>query len=379
MWLRDSANQMQSYISLLQYSSDINSVASIWRGVINLQARYISVSPYCNAFQPPVESQIASTPSGQGDVVFPNYDPDFVFECKYELDSLAGFLQVSAEYFSKTQDLGFFGNYKWVEAVKAIMKVAKDMQTPTYAADGAVNDSPYKFTRSTTRSTETLANDGIGNPVQNGTGLIRSAFRPSDDSTIYQLFIPANMQFSSYLYQTSYIMQKLPGQADLANQMQALAKQIESAISQHGIINNPTFGSIFAFEVDGYGSSTIMDDANIPSLLAAPLLGFLKQGDQVYQNTRNMILSSQNPYYMRGPYLNAVGGPHAGPGNAWPMASIVRILTSSNDGEITGELRALVGSTAGLGLIHESVSTFEQNKFTRQWYVCAARVWLETG
>ncbi|QDS69206.1 hypothetical protein FKW77_000559 [Venturia effusa] len=368
MWLRDSANQMQSYLSLLKPSSERGSLASLWRGVINTQARYISVSPYCNSFQPPVESKIPFKPSTENDQVFPNYDPDFVFECKYELDSLAAFLQVSVEYYSKTQDIDFFGKYKWVEAVKAIMKVAKDMQTPTYAADGAVNASPYRWERSTTRATETLANDGSGNPVQNGTGLIRSAFRPSDDSTTYQLFIPANMQFASYLSQASYIMGKLPGQNNLATQMQALAKQVRNAITQHAIIQHPTFGQIYAFEVDGFGSSTIMDDANIPSLLAAPLLGYLKQDDQIYQNTRNMILSSQNPYYMRGPLLNAVGSPHTGPGNSWPMASIVRILTSDNFGEIRGELSALVGSTAGRGLIHESVSTFDSEGFTRPWF-----------
>jgi meiotically up-regulated gene 157 (Mug157) protein len=369
MWLRDSANQMQSYISILKPSTDSGSLASIWRGVINLQARYVSVSPYCNSFQPPVESNIASTASGQGDTVFPNYDPKFVFECKYELDSLAAFLQVSSEYYSKTKDIEFFGKYKWVQAIKSIMQVAKDMQMPTYASDGSVNKSPYTFTRTTTRSTETLANDGIGNPVQNATGLIRSAFRPSDDSTIYQLFIPANMMFSSYLLQASYIMQQLAGQTDLANQMQALAKQIQVAIAQHGIIQHPVYGSIFAFEIDGYGSSTIMDDANIPSLLAAPLLGFLKQDDKTYQNTRSMILSANNPYFMRGPIFNAVGGPHAGPGNAWPMASIVRILTSNDDTEITTALKEIVSSTAGLGLIHESVSTFVPNQFSRQWCV----------
>ncbi|TID20496.1 Meiotically up-regulated protein [Venturia nashicola] len=368
MWLRDSANQMQSYISLLKSSPDSKSLASLWRGVINTQARYISVSPYCNSFQPPVESKISPSSSGSKDKVFPNYDPNFVFECKYELDSLAAFLQVSAEYYEKTQDIDFFQKYKWVEAVKAIMKVAKDMQTPTYAVNGAPIASPYTFERSTTQASETLTNNGGGNPIQNGTGLIRSAFRPSDDSTIYQLFIPANMQFASYLSRASEIMGKLPGQTDLATQMQALAKQVQNAISQHGIIQHPVFGRIYAFEVDGFGSSNIMDDANIPSLLSAPLLGYLQRNDQVYQNTRNMILSSQNPYFMRGPLLNAVGSPHTPLGNSWPMASIVRILTSDNLGEIRGELSALVGSTASRGLIHESVSAFKPEAFTRPWF-----------
>ncbi|KAL0258980.1 hypothetical protein SLS55_006485 [Diplodia seriata] len=371
MWLRDSANQMQSYLPVLNASDSPDSIASLYRGVINLQARYLLTSPYCNSFQPPVESNIApdTNPSASEDTVKPPYSNTSVFECKYELDSLAAFLEVSDNYYNATNDLAFFGKFQWISAIQAVMKVANDMQTPTYAADGQVLDSPYTFTRQTTRATETLANDGLGNPVNNGTGLIRSAFRPSDDSTIFQLFIPANMMFARYLETASAIMRQLDNApAGLAEEMAALATSVRAAIEQHGVVTGPGGKRIYAFEVDGYGSANLMDDANIPSLLAAPFLGYTDAADDVYRNTRALVLSAGNPYFMRGPVINAVGGPHAGPGMAWPMASIVRILTTDDEAEIVAALREIVSSTDGLGLIHESINSWNQSDWTRQWF-----------
>lgn len=365
MWLRDSANQMQSYLPILTPNS---SIASLYRGVINLQSRYVLTSPYCNSFQPPIESGLSPAVNGAAsdDSVFPSYDTSFVFECKYELDSLAAFLEISTNYYAGTNDLTFFGQFQWVDAVEAILAVAEAMMTSTYADDGSVNSSPYTFTRETTSSTETLDNSGKGNPVQAATGLIRSAFRPSDDSTIFQLFIPANMMFSRYLNSTSFIMSQLGNQA-LALRMSNLASSLKAAIAEYGVIDHPKYGEIYAYEVDGYGSQTIMDDANIPSLLSAPFFGYVDADDAIYQTTRDLILSADNPYFMRGPVINAVGGPHDGPGKAWPMASIVRILTSNNDTEIYNTLKEIIGSTDQLGLIHESINSFNASDWTRQW------------
>ena len=282
------------------------------------------------------------------------------------LDCISDFVSRD-NYYSATKDIDFFRKYNWVKAVESILTVANNMMVRTYTQDGSVANLTYQFTRDTTRSTETQANDGLGNPLNNGTGLIRSFFRPSDDATIYQGFIPANMMFSIKLQNCVEIASRLGNQGGLAERMRNLASGIKTAITNHGIVQTPTHGRIYAFEVDGYFGQNIMDDANIPSLLSAPFLGYLDQNDEVYQNTRALILSAGNPYFMRGPVINAIGGPHNGPGYAWPMASIVRILTSNDDREITEQLQEIVSSTDGLGLIHESINTFNVSDWTRQW------------
>lgn len=394
MWLRDSTNQLLSYLSFLSPDSSHSSLASLYRGAINLQARYLLTSPYCNSFQPPPESGLppSNNSAAGSDTVHPSYNPNSVFECKYELDSLASFLQVSSAYFSKTDDSRFFSRYQWVDALRSVIHTAKSMMTPTYDAEGRVLTSPYTFTRQTTRSTETLANDGVGSPVARDTGLVRSAFRPSDDSCSMQLFIPGNMMFASYLSPVVKILQQIKGHEDLVQEIRELEATIRNGIGKWGVVRVPKLvansssgiaeegtetetETIYAYEVDGYGSSLIMDDANIPSLLSAPLFGYLPRNDPLYLRTRKHILansnrgggSSGNPYFMSGPVLSAVGGPHAGPGMAWPMASIVRILTSDDDGEILGELGQILGSTGGKGLIHESVNSWDGNKWTRPW------------
>lgn len=183
MWLRDSANQMQSYASLLTADASYDSIASLYRGVINLQARYVMEAPHCNSFQAPAESGLpAEQNQALPDIFTPPVANTTVFECKYELDSLAAFLEISTNYYEATGDIEFFRKYSWVDAVNTILDTTQALLIGTYSSNGSVNASPYTWERDTLIGTETLDNTGRGNPVQEGTGLIRSAFRPSDDA-----------------------------------------------------------------------------------------------------------------------------------------------------------------------------------------------------
>lgn len=367
MWLRDSANQIAPYKTVLESKGD--EIASVFRGAINLQARYLIISPYCNAFHPPPESGMKPNVNGAIYAVTPAYDKQIVFTCNFELDDFGGFLQLSHDYHAKTGDVDFFGRFQWVNAIQSILAASEAMRRPTYADDGTWNPPPYTFQSQTMSAAGTLGNNGIGNPV-NYTGMVRSPFRPSDDAALFEFQIPANMMLAQYLDSTSDIMEQLshPSAAELTQEMRDVAAGIRDAIAQWGVVTAPSGEKIFAYEVDGFGGRNLMDDANVPSLLSAPMLnGYVSRNDSTYQATRRFVLSRANPWWCAGPVISAVGSPHIKPGAAWPMASIVRALTSDSDAEIVTALRELVSSTDGLGLIHESVSSVDAHQWTRQW------------
>ena len=93
------------------------------------------------------------------------------------------------------------------------------------------------------------------------------------------------------LRQLAKMEQKIRKDEAFASECQALAEEVDEAIRRHAIVNHPVCGRIYAFEVDGYGNALCMDDANVPSLLAAPYLGYCSFKDTIYRNTRKMIWS----------------------------------------------------------------------------------------
>jgi meiotically up-regulated gene 157 (Mug157) protein len=110
------------------------------------------------------------------------------------------------------------------------------------------------------------------------------------------------------LRKTAGILRKA-GKAVLAQSLERRSQAIVDGIWEHGVIRHREYGEVFAYEVDGYGSHIMMDDANIPSLLALPLLGFVSISDMTYQNTRKMILGKiGNPYYLQGKGFKGIGG-----------------------------------------------------------------------
>lgn len=307
-WLRDSTNQLTGYQALAKKDKKLHSLIL---GAINTQAEFVIQSPYCNAFQPPPPSKLEPTTNGQDDKVHPAYEPSVVFECKYELDSLAHFLALGTEFYESTRSTEFLTD-RWYSALNTLLKVLDAQSQPTFNDKGQHAVNQYTFQRKTTLGTETLNLAGVGNPLNHGTGLIRSAFRPSDDATILGFFIPPNAQMAVQLKKTAAVIRAAGGKADLAKELEDRGDRLDKAVKEHGIVSHAKYGDVYAFEVDGYGSRILMDDANIPSLLSLPYLGYVSKDDKVYQNTRKMLLEKDgNPYYLTGSDFHGIGGPHS--------------------------------------------------------------------
>jgi meiotically up-regulated gene 157 (Mug157) protein len=372
-WLRDSTNQLAQYQTLAKKDKRIENLIL---GAINTQAEFIIVSPYCNAFQPPQPSGLGPTSNGQTDTVHPGYEPSFVFECKYELDSLAAFLSLSNQFYQHTGSTAFL-TPRWFLAVSTILDVLDEQSKPTFDEADRFKRNEYTFQRHTSVGTETLNLGGIGNPLNGGTGLIRSAFRPSDDATILGFFIPANAMIAVELRRTSEMLKAVEQPKDAAILLER-SQTITQGIWEHGVVTHKKWGQVFAFEVDGYGSQILMDDANLPSLLALPLLGFVDKDDEVYLNTRKMILSKNgNPYYLKGRYFQGIGGPHIGAQHAWPMSMLVQAMTTDDDAEIM-ECLGWVKNASVLGLINESINVDLRKDSTRSWFAWANSVFAQT-
>jgi meiotically up-regulated gene 157 (Mug157) protein len=373
-WLRDSTNQLTNYQALASKDAKLYSLIL---GAINTQSEFVIQSPYCNAFQPPSLSGIKPENSTQTDKVHPAYEKSFVFECKYELDSLAHFLLLGTEFHENTGSTDFLTD-RWYKALQTVLQTIDAQSQPTFNSKNQFVTNAYTFQRQTTLGTETLSLEGVGNPLNSGTGLIRSAFRPSDDATIFGFFIPPNAMMSVQLQKTAKVIKAAGGPDDLVKNLQERGEKLAKAVREHGIVQHPTYGNVYAFEVDGYGSRVLMDDANIPSLLSLPYLGFLDKSDTVYQNTRKMITSkSGNPYYLEGPAFRGIGGPHAGLENAWPMSLLVAAMTSDDDDEILANIN-LVRDSSLLGLVHESINVNNIKDYTRPWFSWANSVFAQT-
>lgn len=167
------------------------------------------------------------------------------------------------------------------------------------------------------------------------------------------------------------------GDQRLKAQALALAAEIRAGIEQHGKVQHPQFGAIYAYEVDGLGNASLMDDANVPSLLAMPYMGYCDADDPTYQTTRAFILSKGNPYFFDGKSARGIGSQHTPDQYIWPISLCMQGLTSTSRDDQLVLLQMLLNTDAGTGLMHESFHKDDSRQFTRPWFAWANSLFAE--
>jgi hypothetical protein len=282
-----------------------------------------------------------------------------VGERKYELDSICYPIRLAHGYWKNTGDTRPFDS-TWKLAMQTVLKTMRVEQRKE-------SQGPYRFQRASPQPTDSLVN-GIGNPVK-PVGLIASSFRPSDDACILSFLVPANLFAVTSLRQLAVMSNSILHDSAMANQASDLAAEVEAALRQHATISTSA-GTIWAYEVDGYGGHVLMDDANCPSLLSLPYLDSSPDA-ALYARTRNFVWSGQNPWFFRGSAGEGIGGPHIGRNSIWPMSQIIYALTSNSNAEIRGAIQMLKGSAAATGFMHESYNRNNPGLYTRAWFARA--------
>jgi uncharacterized protein len=309
MWLRDSSVQAMSQLQN----------RDLVRGVILRQERMIRSDPYANAF----------------------HRDYMVAERKFEIDSLCYPVKLADRYVEETGDTTIYDAAYHATLVRIL---------------DTLNIEQRHADLSTYHRNE--------HPVANGTGLIWSAYRPSDDPVAYNFNVPENAFAAVTLRGMSKTFASVYADDANANTALLMAQRIESGISRLAVL--PTgHGRMYAYEIDGLGHAKFMDDANMPSLLSLPLLGFAYDA-QAYTSTRAFVLSSANPYYYHGRYAEGVGSPHTPANFVWPMSLVVQYRTAKNEPERGRVVRELVNSDPGDGALHESFDVNDPRRYTRE-------------
>lgn len=332
MWLRDSTWQVKPLLRS-RHPKVIDLLINLSRSQVKLFLK----DPYANAFN--------SEPSGAcWHKDFPEQSP-WVFERKFELDSWASILYLArktSEMYGRTEHLD--GNFD--QALELMIELAKREQRH--------DRESYVFWRVGSPPHDSLSHHGRGAPI-GFTGMIYSAFRPSDDACKYGYLIPSNLFFMNELKKLSV--------AGFEMKAAELASEIEEGINKFGVIDGK-----LAYEVDGLGSHLFIDDANVPSLLSLPYLEVFSSENPTYQSTRAFVLSEMNPYFFKGELATGIGSQHTPHNSVWPIAIAMAALTSNDKKVQKTTLDLLEGTDAGTGQIHESFDVDDSSIFTRDWF-----------
>lgn len=356
MWLRDSTTQMLPY---LHFVAEDTRLADTLAAVSRRQLGYIIHDPYANAFNEQDNGHGHQSDIGHGD--------GWVWERKYEVDSLCYPVQLAFQLWRLTGRTDHLVDFP--AAAKRILEVLSTEQEHE-------SRSTYLFQRLDGPASDTLARNGRGGRTR-PTGLTWSAFRPSDDACSLGFNIPGNAFAVVALTEIEQIMHEVHGEDETAGSAAVLAREIDSALRTHAAPTLDGTDTCLAYEVDGMGGHLRADDANVPSLLSLPMLGWCTTDDPLYLRTRSFILSDENPYHYSGTAATGIGSPHTPPDHIWPIALAVQGLTTPDTAEKAHLLETLMDTDGGTGFMHESFHKDDPTVFTRPWFSWANAMFCE--
>jgi meiotically up-regulated gene 157 (Mug157) protein len=351
MWTRDSVVQMSIYLNKMHNNPWLRFLVE---GVLRRNAFNIIQDPYANAYnhwwRNPERLELRDQVIGRG---------GFVATRNFELDSGAYFLCHLYDYYRS----------KGIYRPEALLEEPKVFEAVMLLIDTWIVEqhheelSPYRYFE--------LPREGKGVPTVY-TGMIWAGFRPSDDACKYGYLIPANIHAVAGLERLLVLNERVWKSSELETKVSKLLREVEDGIRNHGVFRMGSGELVYAYEVDGMeGVLREYDDANVPSLLSIPLLGWSGYDKRIYQATRKYLLSTSNRYYYEGEALKGIGSRHTPSQYVWPMALIVQGLTEDGDdieSNMAFQMKQLL-TTACNDSMHESVSVKDPcSEFTRKWF-----------
>lgn len=336
MWIRDSSVQLSPYLSLAQASP---TVQRIIEGALKTQAKYIAIDPYANAYHDTYNTQEGFDSESRRLL-----RGGYVATANFELDSGPYFFRLLRDYGAAVPESDILADRQMHQAAKVLVQL--------YRVERRHNSSRYAYPLSPPYE---MPGGPRGGKV-GYTGMVWSGFRPSDDPHEYGYNIPGNIFLASQLPFVEQAAREVWGDQELAEDARELRRTILRGVQEFGLGRDAYGRSVYCYEVDGLGSCSLMDDANVPSLLSLPHIdpSGLHHDAEIYEHTRQFILSPANPWYFKGRKVRGIGSPHTGPNKVWPLALIMEAMTTKSVSERLNLVKLVLDTSYG-NLLHESI------------------------
>jgi meiotically up-regulated gene 157 (Mug157) protein len=225
-----------------------------------------------------------------------------------------------------------------------------------------------------------------------GIGLVWSFALPSDDQVLAGYNVPQNIMLVVALRRAAEMAKGPMRDAVLAAELEKMAGSVDEAVRRYGIVPAGSGDDmIYAFQVDGWGNSTTMDDANMPNLLWLPYLGYDDPAG-LYEATRRFVLSGKNRnFFSTRPSLVDSGKKHAsvsglgsrhtshglrlgGKGRechghcVWHLGLIMQGMTATDEEERRTCMEEILSTSCKTDKLHEGFSPEDPCSYNRDGF-----------